>query len=140
MSDQHLLSQTLSQKTVYNGLIIDVAHMQVRLPNGEEMTLEDARNSGAIGLFGDKYGERVKVYSVGDFSKEICGGPHAQNSSQLGKFKIQKEESSSRGVRRIKAVIHYGENKDLYYGKFRRIARIQPERRIYYQSQRQSHI
>lgn len=77
----------------------------------EEMTLEDARNSGAIGLFGDKYGERVKVYSVGDFSKEICGGPHAQNSSQLGKFKIQKEESSSRGVRRIKAVIHYGENK-----------------------------
>ncbi len=71
----------------------------------EEMTVEAARESGAIGLFGDKYGERVKVYSIGDFSKEICGGPHAANSSQLGSFKILKEESSSRGVRRIKAVI-----------------------------------
>ncbi len=73
----------------------------------EEMSIEDARNSGAIGLFGNKYGERVKVYSVGDFSKEICGGPHAQNSAQLGEFVIQKEESSSRGVRRIKAVIKH---------------------------------
>ena len=71
----------------------------------EEMAIEDARNSGAIGLFGDKYGERVKVYSVGDFSKEICGGPHATRSGELGHFRILKEESSSRGVRRIKAVL-----------------------------------
>lgn len=71
----------------------------------DEMTVEDARNAGAIGLFGDKYGERVKVFSVGDFSKEICGGPHASTSGQLKSFKIQKEESSSRGVRRIKGVI-----------------------------------
>ena len=75
----------------------------------EEMSVEDARNSGAIGLFGDKYGERVKVYSIGDFSKEICGGPHAQNSADLGEFIIQKEESSSRGVRRIKAVIKHAQ-------------------------------
>ena len=71
----------------------------------EEMSQEDARKSGAIGLFGNKYGERVTVYSMGDFSKEICGGPHASSTGELGSFKIIKEESSSRGVRRIKAVI-----------------------------------
>ncbi len=73
----------------------------------EEMSLEDARKSGAIGLFGNKYGERVTVYSMGDFSKEICGGPHAANTGDLISFKIQKEESSSRGVRRIKATIGF---------------------------------
>ena len=71
----------------------------------EEMDVEAARESGAIGLFGDRYGERVKVYTIGDVSKEICGGPHANNTAELKSFKIQKEESSSRGVRRIKAVI-----------------------------------
>ncbi|OGV48334.1 MAG: alanine--tRNA ligase [Lentisphaerae bacterium GWF2_44_16] len=70
-----------------------------------EMTVEEAKNQGAIGLFGDRYGEKVKVFSIGDFSMEICGGPHAQNTGSLGKFKISKEESSSRGVRRIKAVL-----------------------------------
>ncbi|MCP3967145.1 MAG: alanine--tRNA ligase [Lentisphaerae bacterium] len=71
----------------------------------DEMTVEDAKAQGAIGLFGDKYGEKVKVYAIGEFSKEICGGPHAANTSDLGRFKIKKEESSSRGVRRIKAVL-----------------------------------
>ena len=71
----------------------------------EEATVEEAKNSGAIGLFVDKYGERVKVYSIGDFSKEICGGPHAARTGALGRFKIRKEESSSRGVRRVKAVL-----------------------------------
>jgi len=71
----------------------------------EEMSLEDARQTGAMGLFGNKYGERVKVYTMGDVSKEICGGPHASHTGELGGFKILKEESSSRGVRRIKAVI-----------------------------------
>jgi alanyl-tRNA synthetase len=70
-----------------------------------EMTVEDAKNEGAIGLFTERYGERVKVYSIGDFSKEICGGPHAENTLKLGKFKILKEESSSQGVRRIKAIL-----------------------------------
>lgn len=69
------------------------------------MTVEEAKNSGAIGLFEDKYGESVKVYSIGDFSKEICGGPHVEHTGVLGTFKIQKEESSSAGVRRIKAVL-----------------------------------
>ncbi|UDQ96792.1 alanine--tRNA ligase [Lentisphaerota bacterium WC36G] len=71
----------------------------------EEMTVEDAKAAGAIGLFGDRYGEIVKVFSIGDFSKEICGGPHAESTGKLGRFKIKKEESSSRGVRRIKAVL-----------------------------------
>ena len=69
----------------------------------EEMTVEKAREQKAIGLFGDKYGELVKVYSIGDFSKEICGGPHAKNTGDLGQFIIAKEQSSSSGIRRIRA-------------------------------------
>jgi len=75
----------------------------------EEMTVEEAKAAGAIGLFESKYGERVKVYTMGEFSKEICGGPHAANTGDLKAFKIKKEEASSAGVRRIKAVI--GDNK-----------------------------
>ena len=71
----------------------------------KEMTMEEAKAAGAIGLFAEKYGERVKVYSIGDYSKEICGGPHVENLSELGEFKIKKEESSSAGVRRIKAIL-----------------------------------
>lgn len=68
-----------------------------------ELPIEQARETGAIGLFGDRYGEVVKVYTMGDFSKEICGGPHAENTGDLGTFVITKEQSSSSGVRRIKA-------------------------------------
>jgi len=71
----------------------------------EEMTVAEAKEQGAIGLFESKYGEKVKVYTMGEFSKEICGGPHAENTGDLVSFKIKKEESSSAGVRRIKAVI-----------------------------------
>lgn len=71
----------------------------------EEMSYEDAKKSGAIGLFTDKYGDKVKVYTIGDFSKEICGGPHVTHTGDMGRFKIKKEESSSSGVRRIKAVL-----------------------------------
>lgn len=70
----------------------------------EEMSLDDARNSGAHGLFENKYGDVVKVYTIGDFSKEICGGPHVDNTSKLERIKIIKEEGVSSGVRRIKAV------------------------------------
>ncbi len=83
-----------------------------------EMTVAAAKAKGALGLFEDKYGNKVKVYSIGDsesapsahensitFSKEICGGPHAANTGALGKFKIIKEEAVSAGVRRIKAVL-----------------------------------
>lgn len=71
----------------------------------EEMTVEEAKASGAMGLFESKYGEKVKVYTIGDFSKEICGGPHVKHTAELGRFKIKKEEASSAGVRRIKAIL-----------------------------------
>ncbi len=71
----------------------------------EEMDIEAAKKTNAIGLFEDKYAANVKVYTMGDVSKEICGGPHASRTGELGRFKIKKEESSSRGVRRIKAVL-----------------------------------
>ncbi len=71
----------------------------------EEMTYEKAKESGAQGIFTDKYDTLVKVYTIGNLSKEICGGPHVKNTSELGTFRIQKEESSSSGVRRIKAVL-----------------------------------
>ncbi len=70
-----------------------------------EMTVPEAKEQGAIGLFESKYGEKVRTYKMGEYSFEICGGPHAENTGDLGSFKIQKEESSSAGVRRIKAVI-----------------------------------
>jgi len=73
-----------------------------------EMTVADAKKSGATGVFDSRYGERVKVYSIGDFTSEICGGPHAANTGNLGIFKIQKEESVAAGVRRIKAVLAKG--------------------------------
>ena len=71
----------------------------------EEMTVEEAKAQGAVGVFTNKYGDRVKVYTMGKYSKEICGGPHANNLGELKQFKIKKEEASSAGVRRIKAVI-----------------------------------
>ena len=68
-------------------------------------TVEEAKAEGAMALFGAKYGDQVSLYSIGDISKEICCGPHVQNTKELGSFKIKKEEASSAGVRRIKAVI-----------------------------------
>ena len=73
----------------------------------EEMTLDEALQKGAIGLFANKYGEKVTVYSMGDFSKEVCAGPHVTNTGVLKSFHIMKEESSSKGVRRIKATVGF---------------------------------
>jgi alanyl-tRNA synthetase len=69
------------------------------------MTVEQATENGAYAFFNEKYGEKVKVYSIGDFSKEVCGGPHVENTKELGHFKITKEQSSSSGIRRIRAVL-----------------------------------
>lgn len=71
----------------------------------EEMSLEEAKARGFTGLFESKYGEKVKTYSIGEFSKEICGGPHAQSTGVLGTFKISKQENVSAGVKRIKAIL-----------------------------------
>ncbi|EKD79150.1 MAG: alanyl-tRNA synthetase AlaRS [uncultured bacterium] len=71
----------------------------------EIMSVEQAHKIGAIGLFDDKYSDKVKVYIMGEFSKEFCGGPHVNNTQEVGHFKILKEEACSAGVRRIKAVV-----------------------------------
>ena len=71
----------------------------------QEMSLDEARRQNAVGVFESKYGETVKVYSIEGYSKEICDGPHASNTEELGRFKIVKEQSSSAGVRRIMAVL-----------------------------------
>ena len=70
-----------------------------------DMKQKEAEKKGVIGLFKDKYGEVVKVYSIGDISSEMCGGPHSEQTGDLGKFKIIKEESVSAGIRRIKAIL-----------------------------------
>lgn len=70
-----------------------------------EMSLDEARAENFVGVFDSKYGETVKTYSIGDFSKEMCGGPHVERTGVLGTFKIVKEQSSSAGIRRIKAVL-----------------------------------
>lgn len=92
----------------------EVAEVE-RLVNGQieadvpvvmrEMTLDEAKEQGFTGLFESKYGETVKTYSIGQFSKEICGGPHAASTGELGVFKIAKQENVSAGIKRIKAVL-----------------------------------
>ena len=71
----------------------------------ETMTLDEAREQGAVAFFDSKYGEKVTVYTIGDFSKEVCGGPHVTHTGDMGHFKILKEQSSSAGIRRIKAIL-----------------------------------
>ncbi|MBR1871389.1 MAG: alanine--tRNA ligase [Kiritimatiellae bacterium] len=80
--------------------------IQEAIPVEKTMTtVEEAKKLGAMALFSSKYGEQVSMYTIGDFSREICGGPHVANTAEVGKFKIVKEQSSSAGVRRIKAVV-----------------------------------
>ncbi len=89
----------------------DIVNEQIKRDlkvHSEQLTVEEAKTRGAIGLFEDKYaqiGGKINVYFMGDFSKEICGGPHVEHTGQLGGIKIQKEEASSAGVRRIKAIL-----------------------------------
>jgi alanyl-tRNA synthetase len=71
----------------------------------QEMSLDLARAGGAIGLFEERYGGQVKVYTIGDFSQEICGGPHVERTGQLGRFRIIKEEAVAAGTRRIRAIL-----------------------------------
>jgi alanyl-tRNA synthetase len=82
------------------------AQIEASLPVSLEiMPLSQAVEAGALAFFGEKYGELVKVYSIGAFSKEVCGGPHVQNTGELGRFRILKEEAVGHGVRRIRAVL-----------------------------------
>ncbi|MBD5632134.1 MAG: alanine--tRNA ligase [Clostridia bacterium] len=70
-----------------------------------EMSIDEARAQGFVGVFDSKYGEKVKTYAMGEFSKEICGGPHVENTGKLGTFKIAKQENVSAGIKRIKAIL-----------------------------------
>jgi alanyl-tRNA synthetase len=107
----HPDKMTDTQKQAVEEMVND--KINSKLPVLETITtVEDAKGNGATGIFDSKYGEKVKVYTIGGdlysneaFSKEICGGPHVKNTSELGHFRIKKEESSSSGVRRIKAVL-----------------------------------
>jgi len=104
----HTEKLTLEQKTKVEEIVNEA--IQNNLPVfSEETLLKDAKKQGAVGVFESKYGEKVKVYTIGEknnfISKEICGGPHVEFTGKLGHFKIIKEESSGAGVRRIKAVL-----------------------------------
>lgn len=87
--------ENLVNQKIKEGLIV----------KAEEMSYEEAVKSGSLAFLKEKYPERVKVYLIGGFSREICAGPHAKNTSELGEFKIIKEESSSAGIRRIRAIL-----------------------------------
>lgn len=104
----HSEKMTAEQIKQVEDIINDVIKQDVPV-RYEEMTVEEAKKRGAIGLFEEKYGSKIKVYFIGndttDFSKEICGGPHVTHTGELGLFKIQKEEAVSAGVRRIKATV-----------------------------------
>ena len=101
-SCDHKLTDEEKKKTedLVNKWISDGLDVKV-----ESMPKSDAIKSGAECMFIEKYPDQVTVYSIGDVSKELCGGPHVKNTSELGHFKIKKEESSSAGVRRIKAIL-----------------------------------
>jgi alanyl-tRNA synthetase len=99
--DRKMTAEELSRvESIVNDVITQKLPVVCR-----EMTLNEAKELGAEGLFTDRYSDRVKVYCIGGFSKEICGGPHAENTSVLGYFRIIKEESAAAGIRRIKAVL-----------------------------------
>ena len=95
---------TDEEKQQLEDFVNDVIKRDIKV-TCEELSLEEAKKQGALGVFEHKYGDKVKVYTIGDVSKEICGGPHAKTTGELKKFKIVKEESSGAGIRRIKAII-----------------------------------
>ena len=95
---------TAEQKTEVEKLVNEWITQGIEVTK-KMTTVEEAKKEGAMALFGAKYGDQVSLYTIGDVSKEICCGPHVTNTKELGSFKIQKEQSSSAGVRRIKAVI-----------------------------------
>ncbi len=95
---------TPEEISTLENFVNDVINQKIDVKS-EELSLEDARKSGAYGVFDSKYGDKVKVYIIGDVDRQICGGPHAKNTGDLHHFKIIKEESSSSGIRRIKAIL-----------------------------------
>ena len=104
MKDTNMRKLTDEEKQAIEKLVNKKIQEKIQVEM-QELSLDEAKQQGAMGVFDSKYGDKVKVYSIGNFSKEICAGPHVKNTSELGTFKIKKEQSSSAGVRRIKAVL-----------------------------------
>lgn len=100
----HDRPMTAEEKKQVEDLVNDVIARDLPVTS-ETMTIEEAKEQGAIAFFEGKYGEQVIVYSIGDFSKEVCGGPHVERTGTMGHFSIKKEQSSSAGVRRIRAIL-----------------------------------
>ena len=100
----HEAKMTEEEKQKVEDLVNEYINMAIPVEK-LEMKKEEAINQGAEAMFIEKYGDIVTVYKIGDVSIELCGGPHVNNTSELGKFKIKKEEASSAGVRRIKAIL-----------------------------------
>lgn len=100
----HPAKMTGEEITRVQDIVNDVIKKNLKITY-KEMSLKEAEEMGALAFFAEKYGDKVKVYFIGDFSKEVCGGPHVENTGSLGEFKIKKEQSSSSGIRRIKAVL-----------------------------------
>jgi alanyl-tRNA synthetase len=85
------------------------AKIKANLPvKMEMMSLEEAKKKGALAFFGEKYGDQVKVYFIGDFSKEVCGGPHVQSTGEIGRVKIIKEKAVGAGRRRLYIQLAHG--------------------------------
>jgi alanyl-tRNA synthetase len=100
----HSAKLTPEQLVEVEGLVNEQIERDLSVTS-QEMPLDQARDSGAIGLFEDRYGDRVRIYSIGDFSKEVCGGPHVDRTAELGRFRVVKEQSIGAGLRRIRAVL-----------------------------------
>ncbi len=100
----HPEKMTPEQLQAVEALVNDQINQDLAI-EWQEMDMEQAKEQGAIGLFEERYGDRVKVYSIGKYSKEICGGPHVERTGQLGRFRIVKEQSVGSGLRRIRAIL-----------------------------------
>jgi alanyl-tRNA synthetase len=100
----HPAKLTPEEKQAVEALVNEQIKADLKVTR-HEMSVPEAKELGALGLFEHKYGDKVSVYTMGDFSKEICGGPHVEHTGVLGHFKITKEEAASAGIRRIKAVL-----------------------------------
>ncbi len=100
----HNIKMTDEEKQRTEDLVNEYIKMEIPVER-MEMPKEEALKLGAEAMFIDKYGDIVSVYKIGDVSLELCGGPHVSNTRELGHFKIKKEEASSAGVRRIKAIL-----------------------------------
>lgn len=100
----HPQKMTVDERKKVEELVNEKIKMELPV-SYEDISLEKAEKRGAIGLFEEKYEDTVRVYRMGDFSLEYCGGPHIKNTGMLGKFRIKKEEAVSAGIRRIKAIL-----------------------------------